>query len=155
VNKSDPTGLVDSNQAGGDPKGNTEWEKSYNPSDSFTVVIHSDGKGFIVKGDYVTASKVADQMEKDGYTAGKDVKLISCESSREGKDSPAQKLANVLAKRFSVETKLAAPDGKCASGTTRGADPTVRINEKTGKPGEFKPIVGKPPEAKADKRKDK
>jgi RHS repeat-associated protein len=151
VNKSDPTGLVDSNQTGGDPKGNTEWEKSYNPTDRFAVVIHSDGKGFIVKGEYVAASKVADQMQKDGYTPGKDVQLISCESGRDGKDSPAQKLGNILSQRSGVETKVTAPDGKCASGTTRGADPTVRINEKTGKPGEFKTIIGKPPAEKKDK----
>ncbi|HKP04150.1 MAG TPA: RHS repeat-associated core domain-containing protein [Chthoniobacterales bacterium] len=153
INKTDPTGLVDSNQAGGDSKGNTEWEKSFNPSDRFTVVIHSDGKGFIVKGDYVSASKVADKMKEDGYTPGKTVQLISCESGREGKDSPAQKLANILANRNKVETKVIAPNNKCESGTTRGAEPTVQATGKSGQPGEFKTFTGKPPEP--EKKKDK
>jgi RHS repeat-associated protein len=155
VNKSDPTGLVDSNQAGGDSKGASEWEKSYNPSDRFTVVIHSDGKGFIVKGEYVSASKVADKMKADGYTAGKPVQLISCESGRDGKDSPAQKLANVLANNNKVETKVSGPDAKCESGTKRGADPTVQTNTKTGQPGEYKTFIGKPPDAQRDKKTDK
>ena len=145
INRTDPTGLVDLSLNGPEPKGNTEWERSYNPSDRFTLVVHSDGKGFIQNGEYISAAKVADKMMANGYTAGKPVEAIACESGRDGKESPAQKLANVLAKRTGVETEVRAPDGKCASAETRGAPPSVRTNEKTGEPGQFKSLIGKPP----------
>lgn len=103
----------------------------------------------------MSTNKVADKVIANGYTAGKPLQVISCESGRDGKDSPAQKLANVLAKRTGVETPATAPDGKCASGATRGGEPTVGVNERTGKPGEFKTLIGKPPETTSDKKKDK
>jgi RHS repeat-associated protein len=140
INKSDPDGLVDLSYTPADDTAHV-WENSFNPSDRFTVAGHANSEGIVVNNKLLSPERVAKDMIAKGYTPEKPVLVVACETGK-GPDSFASKLAQTLAKLTGAESKVQAPTTKIASGSTKGAEPTVQANEKTGKPGELKTFTG-------------
>jgi RHS repeat-associated protein len=151
INKTDPDGLVDLSYT---PANDTAhvWESSFNPTDRFTVAGHANSEGIVQNGKLLTPQQVAKDMIGKGYTPDKKVLICACETGK-GENPFASKLAKVLAKLTGAEAKVQAPTTKIASGSTRGAEPTIQPNEKTGKPGELKTFTGTP-DSKFPKKKD-
>src|SRR5205085_1253074 len=126
------------------------WEESFNPTDRFTVAGHANSQGIVVNNKLLTSDQVAKEMIAKGYTPDKPALLVACETGK-GEGSFASKLANSLAKLTGKEAKVQAPTTKIGSGSTKGAEPTVQNNDKTGKPGELKTFTGTAPEKKLKK----
>jgi RHS repeat-associated protein len=149
INSTDPTGLVDLSYT---PASDTAhvWEDSFNPTDRFTIAGHANSQGIVQNNKLLTPEQVARDMIAKGFTPEKPVLLCACETGK-GPDSFASKLAQTLAKLTGAETKVQAPTTKIASGSTKGAEPTVQANDKTGKPGELKTFTGLPPSKKLKK----
>jgi RHS repeat-associated protein len=151
VNKTDPDGLVDLSYTPASDSAHA-WEDSFNPTDRFTVAGHANSEGIVQNHKLLSPQQVAKDMIAKGYTPGKNVLLCACETGK-GENPFANKLAQALARLTGAEAKVQAPTTKIASGSTRGAEPTVQPNEKTGKPGELKTFTGTPG-PKSPKRKD-
>lgn len=151
INRNDPSGLVDLTYTPANEPGRV-WEDSFNPTDRFTVAGHANSQHMQDQsGKPMTPAQVAQDMVAKDYTPQKEVLLVACETGK-GEKSFASRLAHTLAKLTGAEATVKAPNTTIATGSAKGAEPTVLPNQK-GQPGELKTFTGRPPLPGPDEKK--
>lgn len=126
TNLYDLLGLVDKSYTPPHQTDLTDWEKTYNPPETYDIAGHGDSEN-MYDNDMLpmTPEEVADDIVNDpNYKPGTPVRLISCNTGR-GKKPFAKKLAEELEKKTGKPTKVTAPTKVAYPGSKPGASPRV------------------------------
>jgi RHS repeat-associated protein len=146
INNTDPTGLVDQSYTPDDTKNAVAqlWEKSYNPSDRFTLSAHAN-KDFYAgpDGKPLSIKKMADDIIKKGFDGSKPIESIACESGR-GPNSPASQLQKELSDRLKKDVVIRAPTTDVGNGDRLGKPPVLMTEKDPKHPNSTDPKHYKP-----------